>query len=155
MKHRKINENKEKKSFVYRIQSLEKPLWLNYYQDFDGYYLSIPNEVAEAINKEIETVIDPKYKIKIEENEYNSISIGVKLYELREKVGTNKVTVSDIAIRFNEYTFGNKKGLSKTVLDCKISEFKRNYLAADDFFDDPFGGESETKFDDYEEGLAF
>lgn len=135
MKHKKVSESKDKKSFIYRIQSVENPLWLNYYADFDGYYLSIPNEVAEAINKEIAEIINQKYKIDIS-TEHTSASISVKLYELKENVGTKKVRISDCVLRFSEYTFGKKVGLSKTLLEAKLSDRKSSYMEADDFFDD-------------------
>ena len=146
MKHKKVSENKDKKSFIYRIQSVENPLWLNYYPDFDGYYLSIPNDVAEAINKEIAEVINPKYKIEIS-SEHASASISVKLYELKEKVGDKKVRISDCVLKFNEYTFGKKIGLSKTLLEAKLSDRKSSYMEADDFFDDV---EDEAVANDFE-----
>ena len=134
MKYKKVFEKKEKKAFMYRIQSLESPLWLNYYQDFDGYYLSIPNEVVEEINKDIAAVISEKYQLKIDP-EHKTVSVGVKIYELKEKIGTGKVRLSDLILKFNEYTFGKKVGLSKTLVDAKISERKVDYFANDDYFD--------------------
>ena len=134
MKYKKVFEQKEKKAFTYRIQAIESPLWLNYYQDFDGYYLAIPNEVVEEINKDIAAIIGEKYQLKID-HEYRTLSVGVKIYELKEKIGTGKVRLSDLILKFNEYTFGKKVGLSKTLVDAKISERKVDYFANDDYFD--------------------
>ncbi len=135
MKHKKIYDQRDKKNFVYRIQSTENPLWLNYFNEFDAYYLAVPNEIVECINKEISEIINPNYKIEISK-EHSSTSIGVKVYEFKDKIGQGKVRLSDVALKFNEYTFGKKVGLSKTLMEAKISDKKQSYLAADDFFED-------------------
>lgn len=138
MKAKLIQENREKKSFVYRMQDIENPMWLSYYPDFDGYYLGIPNKQVKEINKHIAEIIDPKYKLDISD-EYDASSTSVKIYEERKQldaIGGDKFRVSDIVIKFSEYTFGKKVGLSKSVLELRASKMCSNYMVADDFFDD-------------------
>lgn len=139
LKFRAQDRNLAKKLLIYRIQG---GLWLHYYEEFDGYYLTVPQEVAESINAELEAVGLGKYKLDTKPREkdgktYTDVSFGVKVYELRDKIGTQKsVFLADVALRFSEFTFGKKQGRSTTMLDAKVGTSKRDWLASDDFFDE-------------------
>lgn len=117
----------------YRIQG---GVWLNYYKESGAFYLSIPRERIKEINDALTVAGLGEYPIK-DDTEYANVSFPVKLYDAREKVEEKKsVCLIDVILRFSEYTFNKKKGLSKTLVDCIVSTEKRNWFAGDDFFED-------------------
>lgn len=131
--------------FVYRIQG---GVWINYVKEYDAYYISIPNSIATAIKEQMTETFKDKPFLKreldgindkpLEKNGkvYSDTSFAVKVYELKEKLGEQSSYLVDVAINFCEYTFGNKNGVAKRLLQFVKSEKQTDYLGQDDFFDD-------------------
>lgn len=137
--------------FVFRIQG---GVWVDYYKDNDAYYLRFPLEVATAIReqwkktfaskeyltRELEKLSDQprEYEGKV----YESSSLSVVVYELREQLGEQGCLLKDVALQFSEYQWNKKTGIRKQIVQfVKGERAQTNYLGQDDFFEDLQGSQ--------------
>ena len=134
-----------KKPFQY---SLQGGVWCRPYEG-NQFYISVPKEAADDINREVAETIkanDKKYLIDTtpftasDGRVLTDVSFGAKAYndmpKYAELTDGRKHVLRDVVIRFSEYEYNGKRGLSKTIVDCVIGEVKRNVLGADGEFAD-------------------
>lgn len=139
-KFKKIKENKEKKSFIYRIQDADKPLYLKYLPEFESFYLSIPKEAALEINSHVSELIGKGSHFAINiSDDYDNASTGVTCYDEVEKkimisMRGHSCRLSDVVLSIKESKLKGK--LSKVITECRISDKKMSYMIGDDYFDD-------------------
>lgn len=165
LRYKTVKVNEAKKMFFFRIAG---GVYLRYVSAYDCYYLTVPQEVAEAINEEIAKTVGGKYKIDTtprtgeDGKVYTDVSMSVKLYELKSKIGAKSVLLTDCVLKFSEFTYNNKKGLSKALTECKIGDVHKSMMTDDDFFGetdgtDPMAGiPTEAKSEDEnDEDLPF
>lgn len=149
LKFKTIKEGQKKdgkKFFIFRIQG---GVWLDYYKDNDAYYLRFPNAVATAIKEQwAKTFAGKEYlereqaKFSDQPREYNgqiyeTSSLSVVVYELREELGEQGCLLKDVALMFSEYQWNKKTGIRKQIVQfVKGERVQTNYLGQDDYFDD-------------------
>lgn len=142
LRYKTVKVNEGKKMFYFRIAG---GVYLRYVSAYDCYYLNVPQEVAEAINEEIAKTVGVKYQLDTpprtgeDGKVYTDVSMSVKLYELKSKIGDKNALLTDCVLKFSEYTYNNKKGLSKTLTECKIGEINKSMMTDDDFFGETDG----------------
>lgn len=139
-KFKKIKENQEKKSFIYRIQDADKPLYLKYLTEFDSLYLSIPKDAAQEINSHVKDIIGTGSHFIINtSDDYENASTGVVCYDkvkdqIMASIKGGSCRLSDVVLSIRESKLKGK--LSKVITECRISDKKMSYMIGDDFFDD-------------------
>lgn len=142
--YKAIQTDAEKKIVIYRFKG---GVWLNRYSVAEGkakYYMRLSKDVAAEVQERLKAVIgDLPNGFGISE-EYDTASTGVNAYkEVQETLpDKDNIYADDIAVRFSLTYMLNQKGerdlkkprYGKAILQIKVSEVKKDWLAADDFF---------------------
>lgn len=143
MKQKIVFRDDEKKTLVYRYQKSgdEKPLLMRWNQEFEKWSIALPNSGVELINGVIREQAGGRYCRSISE-EYPTSFISVNIYNEEIKAllpATFLASATDVALKANFFNRMGKQGYTFQLLDGRFKELRRDWLAADDYFDDPDG----------------
>ena len=141
MKQKIVFRDDEKRTLVYRYQKSaeEQPLVLRWNQEFEKWSVALPNEGVELINEVIREQAGEKYCRPVS-TEYPTTFISVNVYneELKDELPVSFLaTTTDIVLKVSYFNRMGKQGYSFQLLDGRFKELRRNWLAADDYFDNP------------------
>jgi len=143
MKQKIVFRDDEKKTLVYRWQRSEndEPLLMRWNQEFEKWSVALPNSGVELINDVIREQTGERYCRRISD-EYPTSFISVNIYNKEVKAllpAAFLASATDVALKANFFNRMGKQGYTFQLLDGRFQELKRNWLAADDYFDDPDG----------------
>jgi len=149
MKQKIVFEDDEKRTLVYRYQRSgdEQPLLMRWNQEFEKWSVALPNSGVELINDVIRRQTDEKYCRPVA-REYPTTFVSVNIYneELKSQLPTSFLaSATDIVLKANYFNRMGKQGYTFQLLDGRFQELRRDWLAADDYFDDP-GGVPKEKY---------
>jgi len=149
MKQKIVFRDDEKRTLVYRYQKSgdEQPLWMRWNQEFEKWSIALPNSGIELINDVIREQTGEKYCRPVSQ-EYSATLISVNIYneELKTQLPASFLaSATDIVLKVNYFNRMGKQGYTFQLLDGRFQELRRDWLAADDYFDNP-DGVSEEKY---------
>jgi len=143
MKQKIVFEDNEKRTLVYRYQRSgdEQPLLMRWNQEFEKWSVALPNSGIGLINEVIRKQAGEKYCRPVSA-EYSTTFVSVNIYneELKNQLPTSFLaSATDIVLKANYFNRMGKQGYTFQLLDGRFKELRRDWLAADDYFDDPDG----------------
>jgi len=149
MKQKIVFEDDEKRTLVYRYQKSEgeQPLLMRWNQEFEKWSIALPNSGVELINDVIREQTGEKYCRPVSA-EYPTTFVSVNIYneELKTQLPASFLaSATDVVLKANYFNRMGKQGYTFQLLDGRFKELRRDWLAADDYFDDP-DGVSEEKY---------
>lgn len=165
MKQKIVFRDDEKRTLVYRYQRSgeEESLMMRWNPEFEKWSVALPNSGIEMINDVIRQQAGEKYCRAINA-EYQTTFVSVNIYneELKETLPSSfMASATDVVLRGYYFNRMGKQGYSFQLLDGRFREFRRDWLAADDYFDDPDGVPKEkcnapaTEETEVDDGLPF
>jgi len=149
MKQKIVFRDDEKRTLVYRYQmsAEEQPLLMRWNQEFEKWSIALPNDGVELINEVIREQAGEKYCRPVS-TEYSTTFVSVNTYneELKDRLPVSFLaSATDIVLKVGYFNRMGKQGYTFQLLDGRFKELRRNWLAADDYFDNP-DGVSEEKY---------
>jgi len=141
MKQKIVFRDDKKRTLVYRYQKSkgEQSLLMRWNQEFEKWSVALPNSGVELINDVIREQMGEKYCRPVA-TEYPTTFVGVNIYneELKAQLPTSFLAeAKDVVLRAKYFNRMGKQGYTFQLLDGRFQELKYNWLAADDYFDDP------------------
>jgi len=141
MKQKIVFEDDEKRTLVYRYQKSgnEQPLLMRWDQEFEKWSVALPNSGIGLINEVIRRQTDVKYCRPVSA-EYSTSFIGVNIYseKLKDQMPASFfASATDVVLKANYFNRMGKQGYTFQLLDGRFQELHRDWLVADDYFDDP------------------
>lgn len=143
MKQRITYRDDEKRTLVYRYQKSgnEQPLLMRWNSEFEKWSVALPNSGVEMINEVIGEQAGEKYCRQVA-TQYPTTFISVNIYneELKGMLPASYLaSATDVVLKGNYFNRMGKQGYTFQLLDGRFKEMRRDWLAADDYFDDPDG----------------
>jgi len=143
MKQKIVFEDDEKRTLVYRYQRSgdERPLLMRWNQEFEKWSVALPNSGIGLINEVIRKQAGEKYCRPVSA-EYSTTYVSVNIYneELKGRLPASFLaSATDVVLKANYFNRMGKQGYTFQLLDGRFRELRRDWLAGDDYFDDPDG----------------